>query len=73
MVSPVMIAFKFAALSIYVPTSFSSTIMAVALVKGSNIKSLLISDNGIEAYVPFPHNFLMSSQSVPFPLFPDSE
>ncbi len=40
---------RFAALSMYVPTSFSSTMMAVARVRGSNMKSLLKLDNGMLA------------------------
>ena len=49
MASPVTTAFEFAALSIYVPTSFSSTIIADTWVSGSSMKSLPKSDNGIDA------------------------
>ena len=49
MTSLVMIAFRLAARSMKVPTSFSSTRMAFARVSGSSMKSLEKSVSAIEA------------------------
>ena len=45
-----MTALRLAAWSIYVPTEFSSTMIAEACVSGSSMKSLPKSDRGIDAY-----------------------
>ena len=54
----VMTAFRFAALSKYPPTSFSSVMTADALMSGSNMKSLPKSESGIEQCAPSPSKAL---------------
>ena len=71
--SLVMTAFRLAALSMNKPTSFSSTMMAVALVRGSSAKFFEKSLMGIAATAVSPQRARMSSQSVPLPLLPSSE
>lgn len=65
--------FQIGALSTNVPTSFSSTMTAVAWVRFSSIKSLLKSEMEILAKDEAPHSLRISSQRVPLPLLPVSE